>query len=64
MKKIISETRQYFLEALQELKKVNWLNRKETLRHAAEVLILSFIIAFILGFFDYGLMQLIRFVIK
>lgn len=60
MKKI----KEYFKEAIQELKKVNWPTREETIRYTLAVLGLSFAVAIILGFIDFGLIQALSIIIK
>jgi preprotein translocase subunit SecE len=59
-----SSTRQFLAEAVQELKKVTWPNRKETLGATGVVLILVIIIAVFLGLVDFGLSRLVRFVVR
>jgi preprotein translocase subunit SecE len=53
-------TTQFLVEAIQELKKVTWPNRKETLGTTGVVLILVVIIAVYLGLVDFGLSRLVR----
>ena len=56
--------KRYFKEVIQELKKVNWPTRKETIRYTLGVLGLSFAVAIILGFIDFGLIRAMSVVIK
>ena len=56
-------TKQFIMEAVQELKKVTWPNRKETLGTTGVVLILVIIIAIFLGLVDFGLSRLVRYVV-
>lgn len=56
--------KRYFKGAIQELKKVNWPTRKETIRYTLGVLGLSFAVAIILGFIDFGLIRAMSTVIK
>jgi preprotein translocase subunit SecE len=56
--------KQFMAEAVQELKKVTWPNRKETLGATGVVLILVIIIAVFLGLVDFGLSRLVRYVVR
>lgn len=56
--------KRYFKGAIQELKKVNWPTRKETIRYTLGVLGLSFTVAIILGFIDFGLIRAMGAIIK
>ncbi|MDD5760724.1 MAG: preprotein translocase subunit SecE [Candidatus Pacebacteria bacterium] len=47
----------YLKQSIQELKKVNWPTRKETIRYTLGVISLSLIVAVILGFVDFGLIR-------
>jgi len=51
---------QFVKEAWQELKKVNWPNRKETLGGTGVVLILVIIISIFLGLIDFSLSRLVK----
>jgi preprotein translocase subunit SecE len=53
-------TKQFLVEAAQELRKVIWPNRKETLGTTGVVLILVIIIAIFLGMVDFSLSRLVR----
>jgi preprotein translocase subunit SecE len=64
MKNPFTKTKNYFEDSWRELKKVNWPTRPETIRRTGGVLGLSFFIALLLGFLDYGLLQLIKLVVK
>ena len=55
--------KQFLAEAIQELKKVTWPNRKETLGTTGVVLVLVVIIAVYLGLVDYGLSRLVRIIV-
>jgi len=55
---------EYFKKAIQELKKANWPTRKETIRYTLGVLGLSFVVAIILGFIDFGLTRAMILIIK
>jgi len=48
-KKIIT----FFKEVVLEVKKVNWPTRKETIRYTLIVIVISVIVATILGAFDF-----------
>lgn len=63
IKQYWSITRQFVVDAWQELKKVNWPGRKETLGGTGVVLILVFIISIFLGFIDLGLSRLVKTVV-
>ncbi len=52
-------TRQFILEAVQELKKVTWPERRETLGTTAIVLFLVLVISAFLGLVDLGLSKLV-----
>ncbi|MFA5360619.1 MAG: preprotein translocase subunit SecE [Candidatus Paceibacterota bacterium] len=54
----------YLKQSIQELKKVNWPTRKETIRYTLGVISLSFIVAVILGFVDFGLIRAIGTIIQ
>ena len=56
--------KRYFKGAIQELKKVNWPTRKETIHYTLGVLGLSFAVAIILGIIDFGLMRSMSAIIK
>lgn len=54
----------YLKDSYKELKQVNWPTKKEIIKYTMEVLGLAFLVALILGFIDYGLMQIMRIIIK
>lgn len=56
--------RQFLVEAWQELNKVTFPNRKETLGTTAVVLLLVLIISMFLGLVDLSLSRLVKFVIR
>ncbi len=56
--------KRYFKGAIQELKKVNWPTRKETIRYTLGVLGLSFAVAIVLGLIDFGLLKSMSTIIK
>jgi len=63
-KKKMDNIKRYFKGAVQELKKVNWPTRKETIRYTLGVLGLSFAVAIILGLVDFGLIKSMAAIIK
>jgi len=60
VKQYISGTIQFVREAWQEMKKVVWPSRKETLGGTGMVLILVIFISIFLGLVDFGLSRLVR----
>jgi preprotein translocase subunit SecE len=58
------QTKNFLLEAVQELKKVTWPNRKEALGTTGVVLILVFFVGIYLGLVDFLLSHLVRFFIN
>jgi preprotein translocase subunit SecE len=58
------QSKNFVVEAVQELKKTTWPNRKETLTTTGVVLVLVFFIALYLGFIDYLLSHFIQLFIK
>jgi preprotein translocase SecE subunit len=64
MGKIFSKIKNYFEGSWRELKKVNWPTQSETIKRTAGVLVLSLFIALILGFLDFGLLQVMKLIIK
>ena len=64
MGKIFSKIKNYFEESWRELKKVSWPTQSETIKRTAGVLVLSLFIALILGFLDFGLLQVMKLIIK
>jgi len=60
----MNNIKRYFKGAVQELKKVNWPTRKETIRYTLGVLGLSFAVAIILGLVDFGLIKSMAVLIK
>jgi preprotein translocase subunit SecE len=63
-RKKMDNIKRYFKGAVQELKKVNWPTRKETIRYTLGVLGLSFTVAIILGLVDFGLIKSMATLIK
>jgi preprotein translocase subunit SecE len=56
-------SKNFVVEAVQELKKTTWPNRKETLTTTAVCLVLVFFVAVYLGFVDFLLSHFLRFFI-
>jgi len=54
-------TKEFLVEAVQELKKTTWPNRKETLGTTGVVLVLVFVLAGYLGLVDFLLSHLVRY---
>ncbi len=63
IKQYWTQTKNFLVEAVQELKKVAWPTRKETLGTTGVVLVLVFFIASYLGFVDFLLSHFVRFFI-
>jgi len=61
---MFNKIKQYFKSSYKELKQVNWPTKKEVAKYTMEVLVLAFLVALVLGLIDYGLMQLMRELIK
>ncbi len=61
----MSKITEYIKETKGELKHVNWPTRKQTLYYTLIVVVLSVIVAYFLGLFDYlfsqGLVKIISF---
>jgi preprotein translocase subunit SecE len=64
IKQYWAQTRNFLVEAVQELKKVTWPNRKETLGTTGVVLVLVFFIAGYLGLVDFILSHFVRYFIR
>jgi len=63
VKQYWAQTKNFLAEAVQELKKVTWPNRKETLGTTGVVLILVFFIGAYLGLVDFLLSRVVQFFI-
>lgn len=50
----------FLTESKQELKRVNWPRREETVRYTIFVIVLSLIIAAFLGILDYAFIQILQ----
>ena len=60
----IEAAKQFLREVKQELKKVTWPSRKDTLSGTVVVLVAVFVIAIFLGIVDSGLSRLIKELLK
>ncbi|HHL38925.1 MAG TPA: preprotein translocase subunit SecE [Deltaproteobacteria bacterium] len=63
MKKL-DEAKQFISEARQELKKVTWLSRQQTMTSTWVVLVVVFIVSIFLGLMDLVLGKLVRLVLS
>jgi preprotein translocase subunit SecE len=50
---MVLKIKTFFKESFSELKRVNWPTRKETVRLTTVVIVLSLVLAAMLGVFDY-----------
>ena len=60
----IAKAKQFFIEARQELKKVTWPNKQQTMSSTWVVIVVSFVLAAFLGLVDLFLSKGIGFIIK
>jgi preprotein translocase subunit SecE len=60
----VAKAIQFLREVKIELKKVTWPSRKETMASTAVVIVIVIIISVFLGIVDWGLSNLIRFVLQ
>uniref|UniRef100_A0A7C6AB58 Protein translocase subunit SecE n=1 Tax=candidate division WOR-3 bacterium TaxID=2052148 RepID=A0A7C6AB58_UNCW3 len=56
--------KKYILEVVAELKRVSWAKRKELFSTTLVVIVLSFILAVFVGFFDFIFARLLHLVIR
>lgn len=61
---IFNRIKKYILEVVAEMKRVSWAKRKELLSTTVVVIILSFIMAIFVGFFDFIFSTILRLVIR
>lgn len=54
----------FLKEARMELKRVKWPTRKELLTSTAVVIVLTLIVAFYLGLVDFGLIKIIKVIVR
>ena len=59
-----SKAGQFLRESKMELKKVKWPTRKELFASTAVVVVLTLIIAFYLGLVDFGLIKIIKSIVR
>jgi preprotein translocase subunit SecE len=64
VKQYWEQTKSFVAEAVQELKKTTWPNRKETLSTTGVVLVLVFFIGAYLGLVDFLLSHVVRYFIR
>lgn len=62
--KYISVAGQFLRESRTELKKVKWPTRKELLASTAMVIVLVLVVAFFLGVIDFGLIKIIKNIVR
>ncbi len=61
---IYEKTSNYFTEAYQELRKVIWPSYQDTLRYTVLVIVVSLVVAFILGGFDILFSFIVKYLIS
>jgi len=64
VKRYIITARQFLSDAKVELRKVTWPTRKELLSTTAIVIVLVLIVSFFLGIVDFGLVKMIKNIIR
>ena len=64
IKKYVGKASQFFKEAKMELKKVKWPTRKELLASTAVVIVLTLIISLFLGLVDFGLIKILKNIVR
>ena len=60
----VDKAKQYFNEAKQELKKVTWPTKKQTIQATWVVILVTMALSIFLGFVDWGLGHLIGLILK
>ncbi|MEE8574803.1 MAG: preprotein translocase subunit SecE [Thermodesulfobacteriota bacterium] len=60
----LDRAKKFFTEARAELKKVVWPSKKQTLNSSRVVIIFVVIISIYLGLVDFGLSNLIKYILK
>jgi len=55
---------QYIKDSKRELKKVVWPTKKEVQNHTLLVIAFSLVVAFFLGMVDFGLTELVSYILK
>ena len=61
---ILRKVLRFLAEARMELKKVKWPTRKELLASTAVVIVLTLVVAAFLGVVDFGLVEIIKRIIR
>ncbi|MCX6788785.1 MAG: preprotein translocase subunit SecE [bacterium] len=64
MSNIIERMRVFWQESRQELKRVNWPTREETIRYTLFVVGFSIFFAIFLGIIDYGFVRILEKIIS
>jgi preprotein translocase subunit SecE len=64
VKQYWAKTKEFLVEAVQELKKTTWPNRKETLGTTGVVLVLVFLLSGYLGLVDFILSHIVQYFIR
>jgi len=62
-KSMLRRIKVFFQESKQELKKVNWPTRQETIRYTLFVISISLVVAIFLGFFDFIFLRLLSLIV-
>lgn len=62
VKELVDKIRDFLFEVKVELKKVTWPTKKETMSATLIVIVTVFIISFFLGFVDFGLTSLMKYI--
>jgi len=60
----IEKIKQFYLEARGELKKVTWPTRQQTISATWVVIIMTIVIGIFLGFVDFVLSTLIKYILR
>jgi preprotein translocase subunit SecE len=60
----ITQARRFLIEVRQELNKVTWPERKETIASTGVILVLVLVTAAYLGSLDWGVSRLVRLLLK
>ena len=60
----ITKAKQFFIEARQELRKVTWPNKQQTMSSTWVVIAVTSILAAFMGFVDLGLSKVVGLILK
>jgi preprotein translocase subunit SecE len=60
----LDKSRQFISEARQELKKVTWPTRQQAMSSTWVVIVVVFLIAIFLGFVDFALSRLVKYILS